>query len=235
MADVLRGCFVAGTDTGVGKSLISAALLHILGNRGLRVAGLKPVAAGMMQVDGEWVNEDVALLHRASTVSATYAEIGPYQLQAACSPHIAAVSENRCVDLKVILEVAHRLQARGDGLVVEGVGGFRVPLGGDWDSADLACAFGLPVMLVVGMRLGCLNHALLTTDAILQRGLRCAGWIANVTDPEMLHLDENIQTLRQWLSPVPCLGVVSWQPFPEVSEIARQLDHKGLYGLFCSP
>lgn len=174
----LHGCFVTGTDTEVGKTRISAALLHWCSQQGWRSAGLKPVAAGTELVNGERVNEDVRRLRHASSVSLTDAEVGTYQFDATCAPHIAAALEGRAIDNATLVQAASDLADKSEMLVVEGVGGFCVPLNPQWDTSHLACALGLPVILVIGMRLGCLNHALLTAEAIHARYLRLAGWRA---------------------------------------------------------
>lgn len=224
---MLQGCFVTGTDTEVGKTHVSAALLHLLGADGARTAGFKPVAAGLRLQDGRLVNDDVMMLRAASTLALTDAEVGPFQFTAACAPHLAAAAEGRAIDRAAVLRSAHDLARRCDWLVVEGVGGFRVPLGDGWDSADLAVDLGLPVLLVVGLRLGCLNHALLTAQAVQSRGLRLAGWIGNSIDRDMAHRQDNIDTLRTWLQDrhgVPCLGVVPWLADPAPAVIASCLD-----------
>jgi len=225
------GCFVTGTDTEVGKTRVSAALLHLLGSDGSRSAGLKPVAAGLEEIDGRWVNEDVRLLRAAATLPSTDAEVGPCQLRTPCAPHVAAAIDGRPIDRAVLLQAARHLAARCDWLVVEGVGGFRVPLGPDWDSADLArdlcAAHDLPVVLVVGLRLGCLNHALLTAEAVRARGLRLAGWIGTTTDPAMLRPQDSIAALRHWMTHhhgSPCLGVVPWLADPSPAAVAAHLD-----------
>ncbi|MGE0073115.1 MAG: dethiobiotin synthase, partial [Thiomonas sp.] len=194
-----RGCFVTGTDTGVGKTAISATLLHWFGLQGWRSAGLKPVACGMEQIHGRWANTDVLALQRASSLPLREDEVGPCQFNAACAPHIAAQLEGRSIDVAPLLAAAHTLAGRADALVVEGVGGFAVPLNAQHDTADLAQALGLPVVLVVGLRLGCLNHALLTAQSIQARGLRLAGWVANTVDSAMPWLGDNVATLREWL------------------------------------
>lgn len=203
-----RGCFVAGTDTEVGKTLVSAALVYLLGTPGYRSAGFKPVAAGVIDVNGLSVNEDVQTLRAASSIVLSDDDVGPCQLRTACAPHIAGAIEGKLIDRQQLLQAATALAARTDWLVVEGVGGFCVPLGNGWTSADLAVDLDLPVVLVVGMRLGCLNHAILTAQSVRASGLRLAGWIANGIDPAMAHVEENLATLRHWLSPAPCLGVI---------------------------
>jgi dethiobiotin synthetase len=222
-----HACFVTGTDTEVGKTRISAGLLSLLGRDGARSAGLKPVAAGLERVEGRWVNEDVGLLRAASSLPMTDAEVGPCQLRSPCAPHVAAEIDGRAIDRAALVGAAQALAERCDWLVVEGVGGFQVPLGADWDTADLACDLRLPVILVVGLRLGCLNHALLTAAAVQARGLQLAGWIGNTIDPGMQRPEENIHTLRTWLQRrhgAPCLGIVPWLAKPEPTAVAAFLD-----------
>lgn len=231
----LRGCFVAGTDTGVGKTLVSAALLYWCARRGWRSAGLKPVAAGTSLLDGQPVNEDVRTLRDAGSLRLSDADVGPLQFQAACAPHIAATLEGRSIERGAILAAARALAARADAMVIEGVGGFCVPLGPDWDTADLAIDFGLPVVLVIGLRLGCLNHALLTAEAIRARQLPLAGWIASASAPEMAHGADNLAALRHELArrhQAPCLGVVPWLATPTPAAVAAYLDNTALQNVF---
>ena len=230
----LKGCFVIGTDTEVGKTRISAALLHALTQAGWRSAGFKPVAAGTSLIDGQWVNEDVRALRDASSLAMTDAEVGPFQFETACAPHIAAAHEGQSIERAAILHAAHALAARADRLVVEGVGGFCVPLGDDWDSADLALDLQLPVVLVVGLRLGCINHALLTAEAVRARGLQLAGWVGNGVSPTMPWREENIATLRQRLHAVPCLGTVPWLAEPNPAAVAAHFDQAALHAFFAT-
>ena len=236
-AAALRGCFVTGTDTEIGKTRISAALLHWLAQSGWRSAGLKPVAAGTEEIGGQRVNEDVRALRDAGSLALTDAEVGPLQFEAACAPHIAAALEGRSIDRRALLDAACALAARADVLVVEGVGGFCVPLGADWDTADLAADLGLPVLLVVGLRLGCISHALLTAEAIRARGLRLAGWVGNRVVRDMPWVDENVATLRDRLwrqHGAPCLGVVPWLAEPDPAAVAAHLDPAALRSIFAS-
>ena len=217
------GCFVTGTDTDVGKTLIAAALLHKCRERGWRAIGMKPVAAGCAQdADGVWRNADVDTLNAASNVRAVAADINPYLFRAAIAPHLAAAHEGRRIEAARIRVSYARLQAQADAIVVEGAGGFLIPLADDFDSADLARELGLPVVLVVGMRLGCLNHALLTQEAIAARGLTLAGWVANRIDPAMSCFDENLATLKGLLH-APLLGVVPFMEQPDVMAAAGHL------------
>lgn len=233
----LHGCFVTGTDTDVGKTRISAALLHWCAQQGWRSAGFKPVAAGTRVIDGQCVNEDVRALRAASSLAMTDAEAGPFQFDAACAPHIAAALQGQIIDRAALLRAAHALAARAEVLVVEGAGGFCVPLGDGWDSADLAGDLQLPVLLIVGLRLGCLNHALLTAQAIRTRGLHLAGWIGNSVSPAMHWIDENVAALRQRLHQqhgAPCLGLVPWLAEPSPAAVAAHLDDAALRTLFAT-
>ena len=213
-----RGIFVTGTDTGVGKTLAACALVHALAARGARVGAMKPIAAG---VDRDGVNEDTGLLARASGGSA--ADVTPVLLREAIAPHIAAHHEGREIALAPVRAAYARLAASSDWMVVEGVGGFVVPLGPALDTVDLARALALPVVLVVGMRLGCLNHALLTQAAIQSAGLRFAGWIANHVDPAMDAADENVAALVERLE-APLVGRFRHDERRDARELARSLD-----------
>jgi dethiobiotin synthetase len=231
----LRGCFVTGTDTDAGKTRISAALLHWCAQQGLRSAGYKPVAAGMECVHGEWVNDDVRVLRQASSVELSHVDVGPAQFRAACAPHIAAELEGRSIDFAALVAHARTLAQRADVLVAEGAGGFCVPLGPDSDTADLAVALGMPVMLVVGMRLGCISHALLTAEAIHTRKLVLAGWVANTVSQSMGFEAQNLATLRHELQrrhSAPCLGVVPHLAAPSAAQVATYLDDAALRTLF---
>lgn len=221
--------FITGTDTGIGKTLMSTALLHALGKQGLRAAGMKPVAAGTEWRDGAWHNEDSDALMAAATIELPPELVTPYLLHAAAAPHIAAAQEGVTIEPDVLRAAHTSITQQADAVVVEGVGGFRVPLNDRFDSADLAQAFGLPVILVVGLRLGCINHALLSADAIAARGLVLAGWIANCIDAEMLFPQENIAALSARL-PAPLLGVVPRLPQPSAAEVCAHLDFTSLPG-----
>ena len=212
--------FVTGTDTGVGKTLISCALLHAFAARGKRVVGMKPVAAGC---DEDGVNEDVKHLRAASNILATLGQINPYSFLHPIAPHIAARNAGVRIELARILTSYRELAAQADVVIVEGAGGFKVPLNELQDSAELAQQLSLPVRLVVGMRLGCLNHALLTASAIEACGLVCAGWVANVLDGEMSALPGNIEALQQRLA-APLLGAVHFQSQPDARVVAAQLN-----------
>lgn len=213
------GYFVTGTDTGVGKTLVSCALLHAFALAGKTAIGMKPIAAGCEA--GKWL--DVEQLIAASTVSSAREWINPYALVPPIAPHIAAKQAGVTIDLAVIQQAFYALQKTADRVIVEGAGGFLVPLGDRYDTRDLACALGLPVVLVVGLRLGCLNHALLTAEAIQASGLPLAGWVANQIDPAMASLAENVDTLQQRLA-APLLGVLPFREQPDAKAFATQLD-----------
>jgi len=202
-----RGYFITGTDTGVGKTLIAAALIHGFASAGRRVVGMKPVAAGAEFTDGQWLNEDVLQLRAAANVDAPLASVNPYVFASPIAPHIAASQAGITISLDKIKAAFADLAELADVVVVEGAGGFLVPLNDRQDMGDLAAELGLPVILVVGMRLGCINHALLTVAAIEARGLPLAGWVANVVDAEMLYLEENLTALQQRIA-APHLGTV---------------------------
>ena len=203
--------FVTGTDTEIGKTLVSAALLRGFAREGLRAAAMKPIAAGASLVDGVLHNEDADQLDAAANVLLPPEIRTPFMLREPAAPHIAAALENVMLDMTRIVDAHNAALQMADVVVVEGVGGFRVPLTDAHDTADLAFALNLPVVLVVGMRLGCISHALLTAEAIAARGLTIAGWVANRVDPSMLFPDENIAALRDRLDRqygAPLLGIV---------------------------
>lgn len=223
-----HGVFVTGTDTGVGKTLAACALVHALRRRGLRVAPMKPVAAGVVPHGADWANEDtIALAGAAGPDAPTLDAITPVLLREALAPHIAAGHEGRTIALAPLVEAFRRLAAAADCVVVEGVGGFQVPLGPTLDTVDLAKAFALPVVLVVGLRLGCLNHALLTAGAIARAGLPLAGWIANAIDPGMSAREENIAALVARL-PAPLLGRMPHASPADPAALASRFDVSSL-------
>lgn len=201
----MKGFFITGTDTEIGKTFVTAALTRALAASGRRVAPIKSLAAGQQFVDGRWVNEDVATLLAAQNLGLTDADVGPLQFREPCAPHIAARLEGGTIDRDTLLAAIRATAAKADLALVEGVGGFRVPLTDTWDTADLAVDLGLPVILVVGLRLGCINHALLTTEAIRARGLKLAAWVANTADPHQSHVADNLASLQAGLK-APCLG-----------------------------
>lgn len=222
--------FIAGTDTDVGKTVIGAGLLKAASNCGLSTYGLKPLAAGAYEQDGMHRNEDADLLMQYSTVKLSYAQVNPVVLQSSKAPHIAAAEEGRSLGLNRLEGFCRgALMTKADFKIVEGVGGWRVPLNPREMMSGLPKKLNLPVVLVVGVRLGCLNHALLTAEAIMNDGLRLAGWVANVVDPNMDSIEENIQTLQSLL-PASLLGVVPWQDHLNIDDVAECLDVSPLLG-----
>lgn len=214
--------FVTGTDTGVGKTLVSTGLLHALARHHGRVVGMKPVAAGTEWINGVQANEDVVALRAAATCSVPPALDNPVLLADPVSPHIAAARAGVHIDIGHLVVCQRALAALADAVVVEGAGGFLVPLSNSETGADLAQALDLPVLLVVGLRLGCLNHALLTAEAIRARGLTLAGWVANHVDPGMLAQEDNIAFLQQAL-PAPLLATIPYQASPDPRALAFHL------------
>ena len=217
----MQGVYVTGTDTGVGKTVASCALLHALRARGLRAAGMKPVASGCELTGGGWRNEDALALIEASASRADYALHNPFALPAATAPQLAARDAGVAVTLAPIRSAYAALRAQADVVVVEGVGGWAAPLADGLEQADLVRALQLPVVLVVGLRLGCLSHARLTARAITEDGIPFAGWIGSTIDPGFDRLDDYLQLLRAAL-PVPCLGVLPHGD--DVVAIAAHLD-----------
>jgi dethiobiotin synthetase len=200
--------FITGTDTGVGKTLVTAALLHLAGQQGLRAFGLKPIAAGCDVTPDGLRNEDALLLQAHSSVQLPYEQINPIALSAAKAPHIAAAEEGRRVNLDRLVGLCRgTLMQPADLRLIEGAGGWRVPLNEFENLSGLPANLKIPVILVVGLRLGCLNHALLTAEAIRHDGLQLAGWVASGIDPLMDSVEENITALKARLS-APCLGVI---------------------------
>lgn len=202
--------FVTGTDTGVGKTRVSAALLQALSAHHTRVVGMKPVAAGTERINGVLANEDVVALRAASTCAVPPELDNPVLLPDPVSPHIAAARAGVKIDIAHLVACHRALTQLADAVVVEGAGGFLVPLSDLETGADLAQALALPVVLVVGLRLGCLNHALLTLEAIRARGLTLAGWVANHVDPAMLAQQDNLAFLRQKIQ-APLLATIPYQ------------------------
>ncbi|WP_434149760.1 dethiobiotin synthase [Methylocaldum gracile subsp. desertum] len=215
-----RGIFVTGTDTGVGKTVISLGVMRLLQGAGLKVAGMKPVATGAFWQDGRLVNEDALSLQANASIRLDYNQVNPFVFELPVSPHIAAKKAGREIDFQRILQVYEELAGSADYVVVEGVGGWEVPLNERQRVADLVGVLDLPVLLVVGLRLGCLNHALLTQSAIENAGANCLGWIANQIEPDFLLSIENIETLDHSLD-WPLLAVV---PFNSEKEfVARDI------------
>ena len=204
------GYFVTGTDTGVGKTEIACGLLRAFAKSGRSAVGMKPIAAGAKQLKGVLRNEDVERLRAASSFRASRGAVNPYLFAPPIAPHLAAERIGRRIDVHVILQAYRSLARRADVVIVEGAGGLLVPLNERADSADLARRMRLPVLLVVGMRLGCLSHALLTQSAMAAHGLVFAGWFANRIDPAMRAYRGNVETLERRLH-APLLGEIPYR------------------------
>ncbi len=219
MKNIPLAWFITGTDTEIGKTFVACALLHALRRSGARAVAMKPIAAGC---DEHGINDDVERLLAASSFTPPRQLVNPYAFRAAIAPHIAAAEEGRQIELPAIATAFAELRSLADVVLVEGVGGFCVPLDATTDTADLAALLDLPLILVVGMRLGCINHALLTAQAIAARGLPLAGWVANRIDPAMSRFSENLAALRSRL-PAPLLGIVEHGTTPAEAGLSLRL------------
>lgn len=207
----MPGFFITGTDTEIGKTFVSSLLIKGLVEENLKVIGMKPIASGAKVLDGILKNEDALSLMKASNVDVDYQTINPYVFEPAIAPHLAAEDVGIEIDLEKIKTNFKTLEGMSDLVIVEGVGGWYAPLSLSTTVADLANSLQLPVILVVGMRLGCLNHSLLTMQAIKQTGLPIAGWIANQVESNFSSVEKNISTLQQYLKDIPFLGSVPHQ------------------------
>ena len=214
--------FVTGTDTGVGKTRIAAALCRALAGRGIRVAAMKPVASGCTPTSDGLRNDDALTLLAAMNVRARYSEVNPYAFAPAIAPHIAAQEAEVNIDFQVLDRAYERLRMQSQALIVEGAGGWLAPLDASRGFADLAAHWQMDVILVVGMRLGCLNHALLTVESIERRGLRLGGWVANSIDPGFERPAENMSSLKNRIS-APCLGSFPFEPQADPEALAQGL------------
>jgi len=219
--------FVTGTDTGVGKTRVATALCHVFAAQGARVGAMKPVASGCAKTPAGLRNDDALALLAAMNVRAGYDEVNPYAFEPAIAPHIAAREAGRDIDFAVLDRAYERLRLRSDTLIVEGAGGWLAPLGPGQSFADLAARWQLDVVLVVGLRLGCLNHALLTVESILGRGLRLCGWVGNGIDPKFERLEENLASLHTRID-APCLGVLPYAATVDMVAAAQILSHASL-------
>ena len=222
-----KAFFITGTDTNVGKTLIAAGLLIAAKNKGLTTAALKPVAAGCEKTEEGLRNSDALLLQSVITQPLAYEQINPYALESAIAPHIAAQQEKRSLSVDRLSGFCRGVLSSADFTLLEGAGGWRVPINARETLADLAKNLQLPVIMVVGIRLGCINHALLTFEAIVRDGVPVAGWVANCVDVDMPVLQENIDSLRARL-PVPCLGVVPFLADQSPAVVATYFDETEL-------
>lgn len=226
MAKLKQGWFITGTDTDVGKTLVSAALVAWLAEHGT-ACGYKPVAAGCKLVDGKLRNEDALALQACSQPQPTYEQVNPVALQAAIAPHIAAEQIGTAIETAPLIGGLRTLRSSHQYIVVEGAGGWLVPLNERETFADVAAEIGFPVILVVAVRLGCINHALLTANAIENSGLPFAGWVANCLQADLPALQENINTLKQRLN-APLLGIVPTLDKPDTATIKQHIGFQTL-------
>jgi len=220
----MDGFFITGTDTGVGKTWASIGLLELFNQQGLTTIAMKPVASGCEQTPEGLRNDDAQLLIQVMTAEASYDEVNPYAYAPAIAPHLAALKVGETIDLDKIIKQANKLSSRADRIVIEGAGGWLVPLNSGKTFADLAVALNLPVVLVVAIRLGCINHALLSVESIKQRGLTIAGWIANTGTrgvEDCGDIDANIKTLSDRIH-APLLGVLPLLKL-DATNIANQI------------
>ena len=218
----MHGLFVTGTDTGCGKTEISLGLMAAVQTTGAKVLGMKPVASGCTPSPDGLRNDDAVRLRAQGSSEAPYGLVNPYAFAPPVAPHIAAGEAGIEIRLPTIEQAYRALAGEADQVIVEGVGGWRVPLGRNLFVSDIPGALGLPVILVVGLKLGCINHALLTVESIQSSGGVLLGWVANQVDPTMLSRDANLATLAALID-APCLGVLPWLEAPTPSELAGYL------------
>lgn len=215
--------FIAGTDTDVGKTTIAAGLLHAARQHGLSTLAAKPVASGCVVTPKGLRNSDALALIDESSIKLPYEQVNPFAFEPAIAPHVAAREAGVALNVPTLLQaMRHVLAQNADFTLVEGAGGWRVPLSGQANLSDLAIALKLPVILVVGVRLGCINHALLSAEAIARDRLQLAGWVANIVDPRTSRLEDNLSSLAERL-PAPCLGRVPWLKQASADAVAAHL------------
>lgn len=222
MSALRRGVFVAGTDTGVGKTEVTLGLMLCLQRHGLKVAGMKPIASGCCRTKDGLYNADALSIQQHCSISLPYSDINPFAFEPPIAPHIAAEEAGQTISMTAIAQTYQRILAQVDCCLVEGVGGWLVPLSAGHTTADLVQYLGLPVVLVVSIRLGCLNHTLLSVDSIQHRRVRLIGWVANQIDGEMARPERNIATLRERIE-APLIGVVPPKREPSAKAFAAHL------------
>ncbi|VAW99826.1 Dethiobiotin synthetase [hydrothermal vent metagenome] len=195
-----NGIFITGTDTGIGKTIASCAVMHELAKQGHKVAGMKPIASGACFQKGQLQNEDALALIKHANISVDYKQVNPYCFESAIAPHIAAKQARVDINMSIIQQAFTELGKQADWVVVEGVGGWMVPINEQQVVADIALELALPVILVVGLRLGCINHTLLTMESMQSKGVNIMGWIANQLDPDLTATEQIIKTLQNKLN-----------------------------------
>jgi len=214
---VANRIFITGTDTGIGKTWFSQALIQALVNGGHRVAAMKPVASGAIIKNGLLRNEDALMLQRVASVEASYEQVNPFCFEPAIAPQLAARAVGADINLQTIVTNAGLLAKQSDWLIVEGVGGVMVPLNEQQDVRDLIAMLDCSVILVVGLRLGCINHARLSAMALMAAGFNCLGWVGNCIDTDMVESRGTLDTLQRSL-PMPALGILPWASAPDTQE-----------------
>lgn len=220
-----HGFFITATDTEVGKTWCTLALMQAFQSAGHRVAGMKPVASGCQAINGQLQNDDALLLQQQSSRNYDYSVVNPFAFLPPIAPHIAAAIDGKIIDLDLVQQYFTRLAGENDTVLVEGIGGWRVPLSNGQTLADLVRALKLPVILVVGLRLGCISHALLTVEAICADDISLAGWVANHCQADYASEEATLTTLSQAI-PAPLLGILPWLPGLEVKQLAAHLNLK---------
>ena len=215
--------FVTGTDTEIGKTTITVGLVSAVVQAGFSCVGIKPVAAGQDLVNGTWINEDVLRLSQVCEPNIDIQKLCSYQFRTPCAPKIAGELEDKVIERAIVLNQVRESMRYAQYAFIEGVGGFDIPLNADWTTADLAVDLNCPVILVVGLRLGCVNHAVLTREAILRRGLTLVGWVGNQIDPHFGFLEKNLESLQDCLS-VPCIGQIPFMSESSEAIVAEMLD-----------
>ncbi|MEJ2611590.1 MAG: dethiobiotin synthase [Candidatus Thiodiazotropha sp.] len=224
----MAGLFITGTDTDCGKTAVTLGLMYKLQQQGEVVLGMKPVASGAQMTEVGLRNNDALRIQEQASIEIPYSEVNPFVYQSAIAPHLAARQVEMPILIDDIVDGCEQMQEQADWVLVEGVGGWHVPLGDDVTLADLCRSLNLPVILVVGMRLGCINHALMSAECMLNAGVNFAGWIANHRDSKMLASEENLETLRIWL-PAPCLGEIPSLMTPSPQNIAEYLTEQLIF------
>ncbi len=224
-----KSVFITGTDTGVGKTWFTLGLLEALKKQGLNANGMKPVASGGSYINGKLINDDARLILQHSSGAENYEHINPYVFEAPVSPNIAARQANEIIELQQIVSSYNRLESVSDNTVVEGVGGWRVPIYENISTADMVRELGTPVILVVGLRLGCINHAILTAEAIKADGIDLCGWVSNQIESEYLHKQETLEFLTEELA-CPNIANIDYMVALDLAKIAKRIDPTFLLG-----
>jgi len=210
----MSAIFVTGTDTGVGKTVVTKTLIEYFINQGEKVAAMKPVAAGAVKTPDGLQNEDAVILQKTSNLTLSYSQVNPLVFEPPIAPHIAAKRNNTLIDIAVLDAAYDVLRSKSERVIIEGAGGWQVPLTDSVTMADWVCSHRWPVILVVGVRLGCINHATLTIQNVLQKGNACAGWVANMLEPESEYSHEVVESLVKSVS-APLLGTIPHLDNPE--------------------